>query len=216
MEPARSGAGRQGRELAALARAPRRRFRGTSGTSGTGAVTMPMAPATRRPALARNGLRPIPPRPRHPRHLRVLRPHRAAARRPRGARHLGRDLPVREAGPHSHLQGQHERHRQPAGGNLRRDATLRFDDIAHESARSKSSPLTTTRNRFTKGLRARQDAPAAEPHGGLAQLHPQPRYTEVLHGRSVHRNRHLPHVAKGPAGKAHGELGCGAGRNCLV
>ena len=57
--------------------------------------------------------------PYHPGHLRLLRLTGAAARRPRGARHLDRHLPIRETGPYRHLRGQHEHHRQSASDHLR-------------------------------------------------------------------------------------------------
>ena len=77
-----------------------------------------------------------------------------------------------------------------------RDATLRFDAIAHNVTRFQILPAEhNTQAGPAQGLRAGQDAQAAQSHGGLAELHPQPRHAEMLDGRGVHRNGDLPHVA---------------------
>jgi predicted dehydrogenase len=49
-------------------------------------------------------------------------------------------LPVREAGPHGHLRRQHEHHGQQPVTICGRDATLRFDAIAHDVTTVRDHP----------------------------------------------------------------------------
>ena len=95
-----------------------------------------------------------------------------------------------------------------------RDATLRFDAIAHNVSTFEIIPAGHNQKAdLPKGYERGKTPASAQSHGGLGELHPQPRHAEMLDRRGVHRNGHVPHVAEGPAGTAHGALGCGAGRN---
>ncbi len=67
-----------------------------------------------------------------------------------------------------------------------RDATLRFDDIAHEVTRFQILPKNTTPGRICPKATKGKDTQTAQPHGGLGELHPKPRHPQVLDGRGLY------------------------------
>ncbi len=98
-----------------------------------------------------------------------------------------------------------------------RDATLRFDDIAHDVTTFRDHPrgATTQNPDLPKGYERGKTPEPAQSHGGLGELHPKPRHPEMLDRRGVHRNGHVPHVARVVPAETHGALGCGEGGDRL-
>ena len=78
-----------------------------------------------------------------------------------------------------------------------KEATLRFDGIAHDVQVHDHSRGLQQPQGHARGIRAGQDPGPAEPHGGLLQLRPQPRHAEMPDRRGLHRNCHLPDVGRG-------------------